>query len=43
MSEINSTLKEMRKKQDGIQKELFEFRQIFSEEKKKKRIRRFFS
>ena len=43
MAEINSTLKEMRKKQDGIQKELFEFRQIFSEEKKKKRIRRFFS
>ena len=43
MSEINSTLKEMQRKQDGIQKELFELRQIFSEEKKKKRIRRFFS
>ena len=43
MAEINNTLKGIQKKQDGIHKELFEFRQIFSEEKKKKKIRRFFS
>ncbi len=42
MSEITSSLKDIQKTQEGIRKELFELKQIFSEAAKKKGLRRFF-
>lgn len=42
ISEISTSLKDMQKKQTKIVNELFEFRQIFSEAKKKKGLWRFF-
>ncbi len=42
VSEITSSLRDIQRSQEGIRKELFELRQIFSEAAKKKGLRRFF-